>query len=70
MVWHAAEDKVLIFDVDLVELVAKLVPKLCSVKAFIVLTDRGNMHRAVCYPAPCLKPHMIFEPLTMHKHSQ
>ena len=35
------------FDVDLVELVAELAPKLHTVKTYIVLTDRGNMHRAV-----------------------
>lgn len=43
----AAEDSVLMFDVDLVDLVANLVPKLHTVKTYIVLTDRGNMHRAV-----------------------
>ncbi|CAL8464941.1 g4476 [Coccomyxa elongata] len=41
-----AEDSVLMFDVDLVDLVAKLAPKLHTVKTYIVLTDRGNMHRA------------------------
>ena len=43
----AAEDTVLIFDVDLVELIAKLAPKLHTVKTFIVLTERGCMHKAV-----------------------
>ena len=38
------------FDVDLVELVAELAPKLHTVKTYIVLTDRGNMHRAVKPP--------------------
>jgi len=61
---------VLICDVDLVELVAKLAPKLHSVKAYVVLTDRGNMHRAVCYPAPCLNPSLRFDSIDMHKHSQ
>ncbi len=46
----AAEDSVLMFDVDLVELVAELAPKLHTVKTYIVLTDRGNMHRAVKPP--------------------
>lgn len=46
----AAEDSVLMFDVDLVDLVAKLAPKLHTVKTYIVLTDRGNMHRAVTPP--------------------
>ena len=45
--WDAAEDNVLIFDVDLVELIAKLAPKLHTVKTYIVLTERGCMHKAV-----------------------
>lgn len=37
------------FDVDSAELVAKLAPKLHTVKTYIVLTDSGNMNRAVSY---------------------
>ena len=46
-------------DVCFAELAAQLRPKLTSVKAFVVLTDRGSMHRAVCchpqfpHHAPC-----------------
>ena len=34
-------------DVCFAELVAQLRPRLSSVRAFVVLTDRGHMHRAV-----------------------
>ena len=34
-------------DVCFAELVAQLRPKLTSVKAIVVMTDRGSMHRAV-----------------------
>ena len=34
-------------DVCFAELAAQLRPELTSVKAFVVLTDRGSMHRAV-----------------------
>ncbi|CAL8464297.1 g3832 [Coccomyxa elongata] len=41
-----AEDAVLMFDVDLAELVSKLAPKLHTVKTYIMLTDNANMHCA------------------------
>lgn len=54
----AAEDKVLMFDLDLVELVAKLRPQLPTVQTYIVLTDRGHMHKAVrIRPQPIPKVH-------------
>ena len=47
----AAEDCILLLDVCFAGLVAKLRPKLSSVKAFVVLTDTAHMHRAVRCPA-------------------
>jgi hypothetical protein len=44
---RAGEDKVLMFDLDLVEVVAKLRPLLRSVKTLVVLTGRDCMHKAV-----------------------
>ena len=56
---RAAEDCVLMLDVCFAELAAQLRPKLTSVKAFVVLTDRGSMHRAViCHPH-FRRPHAI-----------
>ena len=42
-----AEDTVLMLDLDLAGLIAKLRPKLPTVQHFIVLTDRQHMHRVV-----------------------
>ena len=45
------------FDVDLAELVAKLAPKLRSVKKYIVLTDSANTYWVVsCFSAILLSP--------------
>ncbi|KAK9835417.1 hypothetical protein WJX81_008061 [Elliptochloris bilobata] len=41
-----AEDAVLMFDAPLAPLVAQLAPRLRSVRAFVVLTDRGHMPQA------------------------
>ena len=41
----AAEDTVLMLDESLAPLVAQLAPRLRSVRAFVVLTDRGHMPR-------------------------
>ncbi len=41
----AAEDTVLMFDESLAPLVAQLAPRLRSVRAYVVLTDRGHMPR-------------------------
>ena len=42
----AAEDVVLMFDAPLAPLVAQLAPRLRSVRAFVVLTDKGHMPQA------------------------
>ena len=42
-----AEDKVLMLDLDLAALIAKLRPKLPTVQHLIVLTDRQHMHKVV-----------------------
>ncbi len=42
-----AEDKVLMLDLDLAGLIAKLRPKLPTVQHLIVLTDRKHMHKVV-----------------------
>ena len=42
-----AEDRILMLDLDLAGLIAKLRPKLPTVQQFIVLTDRGHMHKVV-----------------------
>lgn len=45
-----AEDKILMLDLDLAGLIAKLRPKLPTVQQFIVLTDRQHMHKVVSIP--------------------
>ena len=42
-----AEDKILMLDLDLAGLIAKLRPKVPTVQHFIVLTDRQHMHKVV-----------------------
>ncbi len=46
---HAA-DKILMLDMDLAALIAKLRPKMHSVQQLIVLTDRQHMHKVVSTP--------------------
>lgn len=45
-----AEDKILMLDMDLAALIAKLRPKMHSVQQLIVLTDRQHMHKVVSTP--------------------
>ena len=52
-----AEDKVLMLDLDLAGLIAKLRPKLPTVQHLIVLTDRQHMHKVVSI---ILKPSFAF----------
>jgi acyl-CoA synthetase (AMP-forming)/AMP-acid ligase II len=42
-IMNHAEDRVLLFDADLLPLVESLAPKLASIQTFIVLEDRGGM---------------------------
>jgi len=50
-----AEDKILMLDMDLAALIAKLRPKMPSVQQLIVLTDRQHMHKVVSTPVQQLQ---------------
>lgn len=42
-----AEDKILMLDLDLADIIVQLRPKLPRIQQLIVLTDRQHMHKVV-----------------------
>ena len=46
-IMNHAEDKIVMFDLDLAGVIAKLRPKLATVQRLVVLTDRQHMHKVV-----------------------
>ena len=46
-IMNHAEDKVVMFDLDLAGVIAKLRPKLATVQRLVALTDRQHMHKVV-----------------------
>ena len=46
-IMNHAEDKIVMFDLDLAGVIAKLRPKLATVQRLVALTDRQHMHKVV-----------------------
>ena len=51
-----AEDRIIMFDLDLAGIIAELRPKLPTVQQLIVLTDRQHMHKMVSIRSRCSMP--------------
>ena len=52
-IMNHAEDKIVMFDLDLAGVIAKLRPKLATVQRLVALTDRQHMHKVV---SPASRP--------------
>ena len=46
-IMNHAEDKIIMFDLDLAGVIAKLRPQLTTAQQLVVLTDRQHMHEVV-----------------------
>ena len=71
-IMNHAEDKIVMFDLDLAGVIAELRPKLATVQRLVALTDRQHMHKVVSpvnRPAnhPCENP--AVKPLSLCMHS-